>query len=235
MNRLNSRAFFTLLLIFGVFAPRFAIGGPDEEYSRIASRVKLREAEYPGKGNAEPSKALIAAFVKQRVALAQKLHKKGRLNDAILVLEGLSLYIPSIIEPRFDLAKLYYERILILKNQCQSISANFTEMAKAGRKEAAEAKLKELGKLQKIIVSDATKGQVELTKYLGKRPKDSRPADMLWRFYLMTGKAPKALQTLNKMMKETPMMDEARKQSYNKIRQAIIDQLKKPGTGKKRR
>lgn len=235
MNRPFLPALWTLFIFVGVFTPSFAQGAPDEDKSRFATRVQLRESEYPGKGNTEASKALIAAFVKQRVTLAKTLHKGRRLNDAILVLEGLSLYVPSIIEPRFDLAKLYYERILILKNQCQSISANFTEMAKAGKKEAAEEKLKALGKLQKIIVSDATKGQKELTKYLGERPKDSRPADMLWRFYLMTGQAPKALKTLNKMMKETPMMDETRKQSYNKIRQAIIDQLKKPVPGKKRR
>lgn len=234
MNRLSFGAFLTLFLFVEVVAPSFA-SGDGEETSRVASRVQLREDEYPGKGNSEPSKALISAFVKQRVKLARKLHKTKRLNDAILVLEGLSLNVPSIIEPRFELASLYYERILILKNQCQSVSANFTAMAKAGRKEAAEAKLKELGKLQKIIVSDATKGQQELTKYLGERPKDTRPADILWRFYLMTGQAPKALKTLNKMMKETPTMDETRKQSYNKIRQAIVDQLKKPNSGKKRR
>lgn len=223
-----------LLSIILLGMPSLAWGSPDEDTSRVATRVQLQEAEYPGKSGSEPSAAYLKAFIKKRVTLATKLHKGRRLSDAILVLEGLSLHVPSIVEPRFDLAKLYYERILIMKNQCQTISTSFTELAKAGKKEAAEAKLKELGKLQKVIISDAGKGAKELNKYLGERPKDTRPADMLWRFYLMTGQAPKALKTLDKMLKESPTMDEARKQRYQQTRRAILDQLKKPPSKKKR-
>ena len=224
----------TSLLALALLVSVPAAGAPDIEESKLARVIRLQKSEYPGQGQSKPSEALIQAFVRQRVKLAQKLHKNKRLNDAILVYEGLSLYVPSIIEPRFDLAKLYYERVLLLKNKSQLISTGFAGLAKAGKKEAAEAKLKELGTLHKIIVSDATKGRDELKKYLQQRPKDTRPSDILWRFYLITGEAPKSLSTLNKMLKETPQIDEVRKQRYNKIRDAIKEQMNKASSKKGR-
>ena len=206
-----------------------------DEAPNIETVVELDLKHYPA-AKGDHDAFLYADFVKKRKALAQKLHKAKKLEDATTVLKGLIKHNPKLTLERYDLGAIYYEHALIIARHYEKVSLKLSEITKSGDKAQMKKLREELWKTDRKAKKKASYALIQFKAYRKSRSVDPRPADSIWRCYMLLERYEKAVEALDVVIQWKDLLDKRTKQRYLAIRAQLeksIEEAKKEKDSKK--
>lgn len=208
----------SVLSIF-FMSPAFADDTPD-----IETVVDLDLKHYPpAKGNYDAYQ--YAAFVKKRNALAKKLYKAKKLDDAVTVLKGLIKHNSNLTLEKYDLGAIYYEQATIAMRQYQKLSLNLENATKSGDKAKINSLKQELKTVDRRAKKKASYALAQFKSYQKRPPNDARAADSIWRCYMLLERYEKAVEALDVVIQWKDLLDKKTKQQYLALRARLVKNI----------